>query len=313
MEEALVKVKDEVKTLTGLDVQKLGILTGIRGGFMKKSKIIIIISVAVLLLALCNSYFKFECNEITDTYDWITLRNIYVELDDFLDTYEKQYQNRSIYEFEIKSNLLLRKYFNQMHTYEWYLSLSPRLNSISYYVFKIADMNDDGISKKELVYLTYVRDSLKGYIYKINDELEEVSIRRMFGIFRKSNVAELVDIFNVNIDELNTVPGIFMSEVSLVDKRLAFTLINETDETIYYGEYITLEKQKNGKWYEISLSEKVGFTDILNYLSPHSEDKTSYPTEAWENISTGRYRFIKEFYLDEKQNEPKYIYKEFEL
>lgn len=280
---------------------------------MKKSRIIIIISVAVLLLALCYSYYKFEYNEITDTYNWITLRNIYSELDDLLDTYEKQYKNRSVYEFEIKSNLLIKKYFNQMHTYEWYLSLSPRLSSISYYVGKIADMNDGGISKKELTYVIYVRDSLKVYIDKINDELEEISIRRIFGIFRKSNVAELVDIFNVNIDELNTVPGIFMSEVSLVDKRLAFSLINETDETIYYGEYITLEKQKNGKWYEIPLSGKVGFVDILNYLSPHSEDKTSYPIEAWENISTGKYRFIKEFYLDEKLKDPKYIFKEFEF
>lgn len=280
---------------------------------MKKSRIIIIISVAVLLLALCYSYYKFEYNEITDTYDWNTLRNIYSELDDFLDTYEKQYQNQSVYEFEIKNNLLLKKYFNQMHTYEWYLSLSPRLSSVSYYIGKIADMNDGGISEKELVYVIYVRDSLKVYIDKINDELEEISIRRMFGIFRKSNVAELEDIFNVNIDELSTVPGIFMSEVSLADKRLAFTLINETDETIYYGEYITLEKHKNGKWYEIPLSGKVGFVDILNYLSPHSEDKGSYTIEAWENISTGKYRFIKEFYLDDKLKDPKYIFKEFEL
>ena len=280
---------------------------------MKKSRIIIIISVAVLLLALCYSYYKFEYNEITDTYNWITLRNIYSELDDLLDTYEKQYKNRSVYEFEIKNNLLLRKYFNQMHTYEWYLSLSPRLSSVSYYIGKIADMNDGGISKKELVYVIYVRDSLKVYIDKINDELEEKSIRRMFGIFRKSNVAELVDIFNVNIDELNTVPGIFISEVSLVDKRLAFTLINETDETIYYGEYITLEKQENGDWYEIPLSGEVGFVDILNYLSPYSEDKTSYSINAWGNISTGKYRFIKEFYLDEKLKDPKYIFKEFEF
>lgn len=280
---------------------------------MKKSRIIIIISVAVLLLALCYSYYKFEYNEITDTYDWNTLRNIYSELDDFLDTYEKQYQNQSVYEFEIKNNLLLKKYFNQMHTYEWYLSLSPRLSSVSYYIGKIADMNDGGISEKELVYVIYVRDSLKVYIDKINDELEEISIRRMFGIFRKSNVAELEDIFNVNIDELSTVPGIFMSEVSLADKRLAFTLINETDETIYYGEYITLEKHKNGKWYEIPLSGKVGFVDILNYLSPHSKDKGSYTIEAWENISTGKYRFIKEFYLDDKLKDPKYIFKEFEL
>ncbi len=280
---------------------------------MKKSKIIIIISVAILLLVLCYSWYKFEYNEITDTYDWITLRNIYSELDDFLDTYDKQYENQSTYEFEIKNNLLIKEYFNQMHTYEWYLSLSPRLSSVRYYIGKIADMNDGGISEKELVYMTYVRDRLKVYIDKINDELEEISLKRMFGIFRKSNAAELEDIFNVNIDELNTVPGICMSEVSLADKKLAYSLINETDETVYYGEYITLEKYEKGKWYEIPLSGKVGFTDILNYLPPHSEDKTSYPTEAWENISTGKYRFIKEFYLDDKLKDPKYIFKEFEL
>lgn len=117
----------------------------------------------------------------------------------------------------------------------------------------------------------------------------------------------------VKIDEFNTVSGISMSEVNLEDEKLAFTLINDTDGTIYYGTDISLEKKKNGKWYKVPLSEKVGFLALLLYLSPHSEDQIAYPLEVWKETPHGTYRFIKEFYFDETLKEPKYIFKEFEF
>lgn len=161
---------------------------------MKTRKVIIIIIVAVIL-TLGYGYHRFTCNEITDTYNWITLRNIYITLDDIVETYEKQYHNQTVDEDEIKNNLIFREYFHQMNTYEWYLSLSSRLSPIKLDIMEIANIDDEGISKQELEYLINVRDKLKIYIYKINDELEEKSIKRMFGIFRKSNVVELEAIF----------------------------------------------------------------------------------------------------------------------
>ena len=101
----------------------------------------------------------------------------------------------------------------------------------------------------------------------------------------------------INIDELDTVSGIAMSEVNLEDEGLAFTLINDTDETIYYGTEIFLEKKENEKWFQVPLSGKIGFLDTLEYLSPHSEDKFIFPLETWEKIQPSTYRFIKEFIL----------------
>ena len=161
---------------------------------MKKRKIIIILIVVMILIS-AYGYHRFTYNEITDTYDCITLRNIYITLVDFLDIYEKQYHNNIVDEDEIKNNLIFKEYFHQMNTYEWYLSLSPRLSSISYDMRKIADIDDEGINKQELEYLINVRDKLKIYNDRINDQLEEKSIRRMFGIFRKSNADELKAIF----------------------------------------------------------------------------------------------------------------------
>ena len=117
----------------------------------------------------------------------------------------------------------------------------------------------------------------------------------------------------INIDKLNTVSGIAMSEVNLEDEGLAFTLVNNTNETIYYGTDISLEKKKNEKWYQVPLSVKIGFLATLEYLSPHSENKFTFPLETWEKIQPGIYRFIKEFYLDETQKETKYTIKEFEF
>jgi len=161
---------------------------------VKTRKVIIIIIVAVIL-TLGYGYHRFTCNEITDTYNWITLRNVYITLDDIIETYEKQYRNQIVDEDEINNNLVFREYFHQMNTYEWYLSLYPRLSSISLDISEIADINDEGISEQELECLIKLRDKLKIYIDKINDELEGKSIRRMFGIFRKSNVDELEAIF----------------------------------------------------------------------------------------------------------------------
>lgn len=118
----------------------------------------------------------------------------------------------------------------------------------------------------------------------------------------------------LNADELNTVSGVSISEVMLEDKRLVFTLMNDTAYTIYYGTDITLEKNKNDKWYEVPYSGKISFLAILNYLSPYTEEKKQvYSLEVWKRVSSGKYRFIKEFYLNDTLNEPKYIIKEFEL
>lgn len=163
---------------------------------MKRRKVIIIL-IVVVILTLGYGYHLFTSNEIIDTYNWITLRNIYITLDDIVDTYEEQYNNQIVDEDEIKSNLVFREYFHQMNTYEWYLSLYPRLNSISVDIREIADIDDEGISEQELEYLINVRDKLKIYIDRINDELEEKSLRRMFGIFRNSNVEELEAIFQI--------------------------------------------------------------------------------------------------------------------
>ncbi|KAF5043641.1 immunoglobulin-like domain-containing protein [Sedimentibacter saalensis] len=117
----------------------------------------------------------------------------------------------------------------------------------------------------------------------------------------------------INIDILNTVSGIAMSEVNFEDEGLAFTLINDTDETIYYGTDISLEKKENEKWLQVPFSEKISFLAILEYLSPHSEAKFIFPLETWKKIQPGTYRVIKKFYLNEKDKETKYIIKEFQF
>lgn len=162
---------------------------------MKNRKFNIIIILAIIL-SLTYGYYRFTSNEIIDTYNWITLQNIYITLDDIVETYEMQYNNQAVDEDEIKNNLVFREYFLQFNTYDWYLSLYPRLSPIRPYIYKMVDMDDDGISVQELEYLIKVRDKLEIYIKKINDELEEKSIRRMFGIFRKSNVDELKAVFS---------------------------------------------------------------------------------------------------------------------
>lgn len=158
-------------------------------------KVVLIIFLAIIF-TFGYGYHRFTCNEITDTFNWITLRNIYITLDDIVETYGKQYHNQAVEEDEIKNNLIFQEYFHQMNTFEWYLSLNSRLSSIRLEISKIADIDDGGISEQELEYLINLRNELEIYIDKIDNELEEKSIARVFGgLFRKSNVKELESIF----------------------------------------------------------------------------------------------------------------------
>lgn len=122
--------------------------------------------------------------------------------------------------------------------------------------------------------------------------------------------------------EINNVPGVSISEVTLQEDNLNFNLVNESDQRIYFGADIRLERKRFGKWYKVDKANLAEFPAPLYDLSPDSKEGYSWPIDHWKNMKNGEYRFIKEIYITEynelfKREEPGdelyYIVREFEL
>jgi hypothetical protein len=116
-------------------------------------------------------------------------------------------------------------------------------------------------------------------------------------------------------EQLNTLEGISLVHVEYDsdNSKIKFILQNKTKHNIYFGEDVILEKKQKGEWYLVPYSEEVGFTGILNYLSPSEETERSLPINVWIPITDGEYRIIKEVSLQEDFKSLYYIGADFTI
>ena len=78
---------------------------------------------------------------------------------------------------------------------------SDNLRGLVVLVFRIntiSDIPNDGITQEELNYLVSLHDKVEIFLNKINDERRKISLIRLQGAFRKSNVEELKAILDGN-------------------------------------------------------------------------------------------------------------------
>lgn len=123
--------------------------------------------------------------------------------------------------------------------------------------------------------------------------------------------------------QLNTIAEVMLSEVTQDEDILSYSLINNSDQTIWYGSEVRLEKERFGKWYRIDrIDPEVLFTPDLYNLSSGREESHKIDLDYWKGIKTGKYRIIETFMLTEynelrKVEEPRkgyyYVSREFEI
>jgi hypothetical protein len=116
-------------------------------------------------------------------------------------------------------------------------------------------------------------------------------------------------------EQLNTLEGISLVHVEYDsdNSEIKFILQNKTRHNIYFGEEIILEKKQKDEWYLVPYSGEIGFTDILNYLSPSEESERNLPINVWIPITDGEYRIIKEVSLQEGLKSLHYISTDFTI
>lgn len=101
----------------------------------------------------------------------------------------------------------------------------------------------------------------------------------------------------INDEEIGEIPGVSMSEVSLEEGMASFTLVNDGDETIWFGIGLRLERMRFGKWYLVD--SKYDIAEELHWLSSGQMKDYVVSLDGWKDTGSGRYRFIRDFRLTE--------------
>lgn len=99
--------------------------------------------------------------------------------------------------------------------------------------------------------------------------------------------------------ELNSISEVEITDVRQNNNIITYTLVNGTDQTIWYGSSIMLEKERFGKWYKMDTVGDAEFTPELYNLSPNSQNEYQINLEWWKNTKPGKYRVIKDFMLSQ--------------
>lgn len=105
-----------------------------------------------------------------------------------------------------------------------------------------------------------------------------------------------------NLDTLRDVSlnAIYNQESKSID----YVIKNMTDNIVYFGNSVVLEKKVNGKWYEVPYSNGTFFTNILLNVLPTEEQMYSVQISAWIYVAAGEYRIIKEVSIQKESNNP---------
>lgn len=102
--------------------------------------------------------------------------------------------------------------------------------------------------------------------------------------------------------EVNTLEGaqISVDESAVTPTGITYTISNQSDKDLSYGQDYSLQKEKDGRWYLVEPENLVAITLELLWLPAGNTDTYEI---SWENsygkLSSGHYRIIKNVSDDE--------------
>lgn len=108
---------------------------------------------------------------------------------------------------------------------------------------------------------------------------------------------------------LNSISEVEITDVRQNNNIITYTLVNGTDQTIWYGSDFEFDRERFGNWYKMESVVDAEVTPELYHLPPNSQEEHQIHLEYWENTKPGKYRVIKDFKLSEyneirKEEEP---------
>ena len=96
-------------------------------------------------------------------------------------------------------------------------------------------------------------------------------------------------------EEVNTLEGAVLSipEESVSAQGVAYELANNTEQSINYDRGFSIQKEKDGKWYQLE-GEAIPVTMELLWVEPGNTDTgETIWGDAYGKLGKGRYRLVK--------------------
>ena len=95
-------------------------------------------------------------------------------------------------------------------------------------------------------------------------------------------------------EEVNTLEGAALVVDESVATGITYTMENQTDKDLNYGQDYGLQKEKDGKWYQVESKEPVAVTMELLWLPAGSTDTLELNWESsYGKLASGHYRIVK--------------------
>lgn len=104
-------------------------------------------------------------------------------------------------------------------------------------------------------------------------------------------------------EEVNTLEGaeLKVDEDSVKPTEITYTISNQSDAGLSYGQSYGLQKEKNGKWYPVIPKNEVAITSEMLWIPAGSTDTLMTGWESsYGKLPKGHYRIVKHVY-DEQQ------------
>lgn len=105
------------------------------------------------------------------------------------------------------------------------------------------------------------------------------------------------------IDECD---DITISIEEVFEDKLNYSVLNEVDRDIHFGNYFSIERYQDGKWYlcnQIENNDTVFTWEDIEIFMESGEKRTF--TSDWSclygKLQTGEYRMIKKIYIEDKE------------
>lgn len=104
-------------------------------------------------------------------------------------------------------------------------------------------------------------------------------------------------------EEVNTLKGVVLTVDgdSVTHGELTYTISNQSDKDLSYGQDYGLQKEKEGKWYQIIPKNEVAVTLELLWVPAGNTDTQMLGWESsYGKLPAGHYRIVKSVFDDQQ-------------
>ena len=98
----------------------------------------------------------------------------------------------------------------------------------------------------------------------------------------------------------NAPEGLTMTLKSLSVEKAVFTVTNNTSKSYYYRPDDSLEKKENNEWKVVPPKEPMDYASVIETLNAYQSIELTLSFEYYNTLSSGTYRFVKEFTNDQE-------------